>query len=106
MDLGKILFSFNGRISRKQYIIFFLIAIIISFAFYILFEEKTADILLFVIFLWPSLSIQIKRLHDINKSGWYTLLSIIPIINLIMFVILLVRKGDTTSNKFGDPVLN
>ncbi|MFN8578650.1 MAG: DUF805 domain-containing protein [Candidatus Sericytochromatia bacterium] len=104
MSLVETLFSFSGRVSRKQYITFFVTLFFISFIFYMIFSEKTADVLLTILFLCPSVAMQIKRLHDINKSGWYSLLTIIPIVNIIMLVILLIRNGDPSSNKFGDPV--
>lgn len=40
----------------------------------------------------------IQRLHDLNKSGWWTLLAYIPLINLIFILYLLFAKGLVTSN--------
>lgn len=106
MSLGQMLFSFSGRLGRKEFSIYCLFFLITSFILYFLLSEKTADALLFFIFAWPSLAMQVKRLHDLNKSGWYVLLNVVPIVNLIMFVILLVRKGALESNKFGEPILS
>ncbi len=41
----------------------------------------------------------IQRLHDLNKSGWWTLLAYIPIINIIFILYLLFVKGLVTSNQ-------
>lgn len=43
----------------------------------------------------------VRRLHDINMSGWWSLLSIIPIVNLIFGIFALVKKGTEGGNNFG-----
>ena len=42
----------------------------------------------------------IRRLHDINMSGWWSLLSIIPLVNLIFGIFVLVKKGTEGTNNF------
>lgn len=44
--------------------------------------------------LLPSFAVGVRRMHDVNKSGWFIL---IPCYNLL----LLVRKGDKVSNRYG-----
>jgi uncharacterized membrane protein YhaH (DUF805 family) len=43
----------------------------------------------------------IRRLHDINKSGWLMLLLIIPLVNLIFMIYLLLARGTDGANRFG-----
>ncbi len=43
----------------------------------------------------------IRRLHDINMSGWWSLLSIIPLVNIIFGIFALVKKGTEGANNFG-----
>ena len=43
----------------------------------------------------------IRRLHDINMSGWWSLLSIIPVVDLIFGIFVLVKKGTEGNNNFG-----
>ena len=46
----------------------------------------------------------IERLHDIDKSGWYSILILIPFINLLLLVVLVVRRGTVGDNQYGsDP---
>lgn len=45
----------------------------------------------------------IKRLHDLNWSGWLSLLSVIPLVNLIFGLILLFAPGNAGPNKYGPP---
>lgn len=49
----------------------------------------------------PNLSISIRGLHDIGKSGWWVLISLIPIIGWIWIIILLAIEGENKPNKYG-----
>ena len=49
----------------------------------------------------PSLSIAVRRLHDRNISGWWSLLFITPL--GLLLLIPLIRKGDEDDNKYGLP---
>lgn len=50
-----------------------------------------------------SFSFIIRRLHDFNKSGWLSLIMLIPIVNIILGLFLLFKKGDETVNSYGAP---
>ncbi|MBO6784548.1 MAG: DUF805 domain-containing protein [Alphaproteobacteria bacterium] len=55
--------------------------------------------------LIPNISIGVRRLHDIDKSGWWLLLLLIPLIGLIILIIWFVRRGTEGPNRFGpDPL--
>ncbi len=62
------------------------------------------------IYLLLTLPLAIRRLHDMNRSGWWLVLvyalSFIPIINLIPSLLLLFKKGTPTPNKYGSPNRN
>ena len=49
----------------------------------------------------PSLAVTIRRLHDINKSGWFFFIYFIPIIGPFWMLILLATRGDAGPNRFG-----
>ena len=59
-----------------------------------------------LIALWPSLAVYAKRWHDRGKSGWWTLIILIPIVGAIwMLVECGFLKGTDGANDFGaDPV--
>lgn len=97
---------FQGRARRKEYWMFFLFNIIVAFLLGLI--EGLAGINLgngqsilgnvyqLAVFL-PSIAVGIRRMHDVNKSGWFML---VPIYNLILAV----KQGDTGENRFGsDP---
>lgn len=50
----------------------------------------------------PGLAITVRRLHDINKSGWFFLINFIPIVGPIWFLILMLTKGDADTNNYGE----
>ena len=52
----------------------------------------------------PSLSLQVRRLHDTGRSGWWALIVIIPIIgfDLLWYNC---QKGESKANKFGEDPL-
>ena len=59
--------------------------------------------------LLPSISVSVRRLHDIGKSGWWILIGIIPIVNFIgIFVILVftLMEGEEHPNQYGNVPTN
>lgn len=50
----------------------------------------------------PNITLSIRSLHDLNITGWGILLFMIPLVNVIMFVILLVIPGSDGKNKYDD----
>ena len=42
-----------------------------------------------------------RRLHDINKSGWWMLVALIPLLGLIPLLVWMARAGDKGANRFG-----
>ena len=53
------------------------------------------------LFICPYFAVATRRLHDINKSAWWLLINIIPIIGGLWFFILMVIPGDHFDNKWG-----
>lgn len=49
----------------------------------------------------PSLSLTVRRLHDIDKSGWNLLFALIPIIGVLWFFDMMLTSGMYESNKYG-----
>lgn len=45
----------------------------------------------------------IKRLHDLDKTGWLALLMMVPLVNFIMILVLLFAPGTPNTNRFGPP---
>jgi len=58
---------------------------------------ETSRLLLLV----PSISVTVRRLHDINKNGWWSLLWGLPIIGWVILVRWLCKSGDEGKNQYG-----
>ena len=54
----------------------------------------------FVIIIIPTISLSIRRLHDIGKSAWYILVDLIPYVGNILFSIIMCLPSDG-DNKYG-----
>lgn len=96
--------GFNGRARRKEYWMYFLfntffliITMIIDSLFGLNFKDKPYG-LIYTIYslatLLPSVSVAIRRMHDVGKSGWFLL---IPIYNIILAI----TDGEKQSNEYG-----
>lgn len=108
-------FDFKNRSSRAEFFVFtsfilFLQVIAIkidanmmgiSFVENIIFRNDgpLARIISIVTFI-PALSVSVRRLHDVNKSGWNMLL-IFTIIGIIPIIYWHCKKGDIVANKYG-----
>ena len=103
--------NFKGRARRKEYWMFVLSCVLLSFLaaigdsvfFGIGAEDPEAvlpTLLVLALFL-PSLSVTVRRLHDIGKSGWWLLINIIPIIGPIWSLVLMCSAGEHWENQYG-----
>ena len=97
--------KFDGRAGRAEYWWFVLANIIVAI---ILLALASVSNLFFVLyFVWaiaiivPSIAVGIRRLHDTDKTGWFLLLPIIPLVGWIILIVLMVMASDPGPNKFG-----
>lgn len=44
-----------------------------------------------------------RRLHDVDRTGWWALLVLVPVLNLLLFVYLLLVPGSDGTNRYGAP---
>ncbi|WP_179380421.1 DUF805 domain-containing protein [Jannaschia marina] len=59
-----------------------------------------------LLLVWPMVSqiaVTIRRLHDIDRSGWWWWIQLVPFVGYIILLILLVMRGDDGDNRFGPP---
>jgi len=115
MSITDVLFSFNGRIKRTTWWVVNILLVLISYgAIYLFFGLLSylwepviyyGAIGIYILFnllaIWIYFAVGVKRLHDRDKSGWWFLISLIPIIGVIwMIVDLGLLKGTTGPNKY------
>ena len=104
--------EFNGRSRRKEYWMFVLLCIGLVIVTTILdrilglghgtYGPITA--LLWLGLLIPSIAVGVRRLHDTDKSGWWILIALIPLIGAIILIVFYVTDGTRGPNQYGsDP---
>ncbi|MEO9971454.1 MAG: DUF805 domain-containing protein [Hyphomonadaceae bacterium] len=99
-------FDFKGRSSASEFwfsllmliIVFFLLALVLSAL------GEIAIIILSILYIGaiiPSLSVGVRRLHDTDRSGWWYLISLIPLASLVLWVFFCM-SGTKGPNRFGE----
>jgi len=102
---------FSGRATRPEHWYFVLFAYLIQFVIGFIgiaigASDESVDGFSFLVtlaMLSPWLAVTVRRLHDINRSGWWMLLPL-TIIGGIPYLVFLCTKSDTNENNFGPPV--
>ncbi len=82
---------FDGRASRSEFWWWVLFTFMVSLATGMVSEVLSALFSLSV--LLPSLAVGARRLHDTDRSGWFLLLWLIPIIGWIILIVLVAQEG-------------
>jgi uncharacterized membrane protein YhaH (DUF805 family) len=112
MNWSDYLFSFKGRVSRQRYWLMMLLTLpfAIAGAFFDARQGQEplqgSGVLFLLPIVWPALAVTIKRWHDRDKSGWWVLINLIPIIGDIWSLVENgFLKGTSGDNRFGpDPL--
>ncbi|MES2057068.1 MAG: DUF805 domain-containing protein [Pseudomonadota bacterium] len=115
--------DFSGRSRRKEYWMYTLGLVIVSFIFgiligvvggfnpggsgpsaitWILIGLMSIAVLAIIV---PSIAVQVRRFHDQDKSGWFVLLGFIPYIGGLIVLVFMCLPGTSGTNRFGpDPL--
>ncbi len=117
--------DFQGRSDRSEYWLFVLLQAGVSLVVVLLitvfigvtrFGESPArdsigfvaipiaqlGLLVFILYTFiPSLAVTVRRLHDTNRSGWWILIRLVPILGELVFIVFLLLKGTAGPNRFG-----
>ena len=101
--------NFSGRARRKEYWYFVLVQmgliIVAMILDAIIFNSETGLFYIVValgLFL-PGLAVTIRRLHDTSRSGWWFLISILPLIGSIVLLVFLASDTKLETNQWGPP---
>lgn len=106
--------NFDGRARRREFWMFQLAIGIIFAALFIVVGILSfiADFLgmigvlintvAFLAILVPLIALCVRRLHDTNKSGWFILASLIPLVGGLYLLYLYVTEGDKGANQYGE----
>lgn len=102
---------FAGRARRQEYWMFILVHILLSFLIGVVdvmvgtWDEAAGYGILSAVYylavLLPSLAVFVRRMHDTNRSGWWILLALVPLIGPIVLLVFLVQDSQPDANRFG-----
>ncbi|MCX7035314.1 MAG: DUF805 domain-containing protein [Proteobacteria bacterium] len=106
--------TFRGRARRREYWRYILYYVI-AFVALVLVDMLTGTFNmesqlgflsgLFLLFmLIPSVAVAVRRLHDTERSGWWVLLALLPLIGQLVLLFFFIQEGDEGDNAYGpDP---
>ena len=102
---------FDGRARRKEYWMFLLINILVSLVLIAIdnligtFISQAGFGLLQGLYslaiLIPSLAVTVRRLHDTGRTGWWVLISLVPVIGGLILLIFMVLDSEPGTNEYG-----
>ena len=112
MSTAQILFGFRGRVPRKVFWLYGVLGpLLVSAMAEMLLgiarvRLQTAEMLVNLLLLWPGVAVSVKRWHDRDKSGWWVLINLLPVIGWVWALVDNgFLRGTPGPNRFGaDPL--
>lgn len=103
--------TFSGRAPRSEYWWFYLFFMLASAALSTLDAAIGTNGLLTGLFLiaslLPVIAVAVRRLHDVDRSGWWYFIVLVPLVGVIVQFVWACTRGTTGTNRFGaDPLGN
>lgn len=105
-------FSFEGRASRAEYWYYYLTVALMQFfaaIYFAIWPNSSLFLVLLIIavltflIVFTGISVTVRRLHDTNHSGWWFLITFIPLLGILWLFVFLVTAGDKEPNRYGEP---
>ena len=105
LDVLKKYAVFSGRARRQEYWMFFLfnmiIAIVLGVVEGIAGGPGILGLLYGLAVLIPGIAVSVRRLHDIDRSGWWLLIALVPLIGAIVLLVFMVLDSKAGENQYG-----
>ena len=99
--------NFSGRSTVRDYwmaaLVNFVIGFVIGFVSGAIKFPLLSGLYSLAIII-PSWAVMVRRLHDTNKSGWFCLISLIPVVGSIILIVVLASNSVNEGNRYGDIV--
>ncbi len=97
--------GFTGRARRTEFWMFALINLLVALGVSLIGAIIGARLALNTLYslgvLLPSLAVSMRRLHDTNRSGWWLLIGLVPIIGAIVLIVFAVQDSQPGDNQYG-----
>jgi uncharacterized membrane protein YhaH (DUF805 family) len=103
--------TFSGRACRSEYwyfllfyIVVLVVAVVIDIVVFPSLDIKPVQLIAILALFLPTIAVAIRRLHDLDRTGWWYLIAFTGIGGIVLFV-WYCMKGTTGPNRFGpDPI--
>ena len=96
---------FDGRARRQEYWMFVLFNIIIAFGLGfiegLVGGPGVVGLLYSLAVFIPGLAVSVRRLHDTNRSGWWLLIGLVPLVGAIVLLVFMVQDSQPGDNPYG-----
>ena len=101
-------FSFRGRASRSEYWWWILASVLFQIicAIIALLGNIGIAAIFPVLLIPPTTTVIVRRLHDIEKSGWFFSIVLIPIVGILYLIYLFIQEGNMSENIYGSVPTN
>lgn len=100
--------NFSGRAQRSAYWWWVLFVIVVDIVASLIDATIGAQIIATIAslaLLLPSIAVGVRRLHDLDRTGWWLLIGLVPLVGFIVLIIFFVQQGTAGANRFGpDPL--
>ncbi|ARJ64939.1 hypothetical protein WV31_04245 [Magnetospirillum sp. ME-1] len=102
--------TFQGRASRSEYWYFTLFMLILNLISGVIAGASLGvlavlPLVLTIALFVPALAVSVRRLHDLDKSGWWVLIILIPLIGGLILLFWACKRGTEGQNMYGsDPL--
>jgi uncharacterized membrane protein YhaH (DUF805 family) len=93
-------FDFGSRAARAEYWWFALLYVLVVEVGVDIYDWTPALIVGVALFI-PLWAVGARRLHDINRSGWWQLVGFVPVIGWLILLYWMVKRGDDGRNDYG-----
>jgi uncharacterized membrane protein YhaH (DUF805 family) len=93
--------TFTGTASRSEFWWFCLFCVVVSM---LLTVSDTLRAIFGLATLVPSIAVACRRLHDTDRSGWWQLLGLIPVIGWIVLLVFYVQES--RPNRYAEPAVD
>ena len=109
IDFWTNIINFEGKMNRHNFWVAVFVMALINIVIVAVTYGTEAMILWYLydlFFLIATLSASVRRLHDINKSGAYVLLNLIPLVGQVALLIMLLQENEEDKKKVVDDPIN
>jgi len=105
--------TFSGRASRSEFWFFSLFTLLVGLVtividtmilgYSVYADYSPINLIYNIVIFIPSLAVGCRRLHDVNRSGWWWFI-LLTGIGIIVLLVWWITQGENKKNEFGPPI--